>query len=100
MWFPRSWFPGSWLASGSDRPKASRPAADRLDGRDEVVRPGDRPGVVGQRVPGTAVRPDHAVQHPGQPVLVGAESDEHGSVCGDRAERHVAAEDVAEALLV
>src|ERR1700730_16325904 len=66
----------------------------------EVVGAGKWLDVPGERVAHTVKHPRHALEHLRHAPLLGAEADEHRAVVGDRSVRHVAAEDLAEAVLV
>src|SRR4029077_13525642 len=68
--------------------------------RNEVVGPGQWPGVDGEGVADTAPHSGHALEHPFQHLLMRAEADEHRAVVHHGAVRHVAAKDLAEPVLV
>ena len=75
-------------------------AREALIRRHEVVRAGGGLCVLRQRVTQTVLEPGHVLQHLAESPLVGAESDEHRAVVGHGAVGHVAAEDLAEVVLV
>src|SRR5262245_6547545 len=86
-----------FCASGRRR---LRRVAERLRRRHEVVRAGERGRVARQRVAGSVVQARHALEHLDERPLLGAEADEHRSVHGHGAVGHVAAEDLAEVVLI
>ena len=75
-----------WLVGGE--------TPQRLHRGDEITGAGQRRRVVGQRVADAIFRARHAIEHPGQPVLVCAEAHEQGAVLAGRAKGRVAPEDV------
>src|SRR5207245_7765722 len=77
--------------------RLSRQAANR---RDEVKRAGQRRGEERESVAHAVRHPRHALEHGDEPALLGAEADEHRAMVRDRAVGHVAAEDLAEHVLV
>src|SRR5690242_20713931 len=77
-----------------------RESAHRLRRRHEVVRAGDRPGVLRQGVAGPVVEAGHAFEHLLKRFLLRAKADEHGAVVGDRSVGHVPSEDLPKGVLV
>src|SRR5262249_30055560 len=73
---------------------------DRVGGGNEVVGAREGARVARERVAGAVGEAGHALEHRGEDALLRAEADEHRAVVGDGAVGHVAAEDLAEALLI
>jgi hypothetical protein len=67
--------------------------------RHEIIGPGDRLREACQRVAYSGGQPRHAIEHLRKPLLLCAESDEHGSMIVDISVRHDAAKDVPELVL-
>src|SRR5437868_9646194 len=93
--------------------RASTSEVDRTSGRsdadpppqslrrgNDVVRTRERARVAGQRVAHPIDESGHAAQHLRETALLAAEAHEHRAVVHDRSVRHVAAEDLAEPVLV